>query len=67
MRNTHLAMVADRLQLGRYVRVGGVAAKLDHALANSVESLLAALFLDGGLHTAQATLARILFPEKVAM
>lgn len=65
VRNTHLAMVAERLQLGRYVRLGNVATKLDHALANTVEALLAAVFLDGGLGATQSTLARIFFPEKV--
>lgn len=67
VRNTHLATVAGRVALARYVRVGGMAAGLDHALANTVEALLAAVFLDGGLHAAQTTLAKLFFPEKVGV
>ena len=36
-----------------------------HARANTLEALIGSVFLDGGLETVRAVLARLLFPEKV--
>jgi ribonuclease-3 len=64
---TGLVRVAEILGLGRFLRLGqgevltGGRQK-PSLLANAVEALVAALYLDGGLHAARALLAANLFP-----
>jgi ribonuclease III len=65
----HLVSCAQRLQLGGYLRLGRGEEKTGGRqktalLSDAVEALLAALYLDGGLHAARAfILSHILEPE----
>jgi len=65
----HLVRVAEELELGRYLRLGrgeeksGGRAK-QALLVNTLEAVLAALFLDAGMEKVRAViLARVLDPE----
>jgi ribonuclease-3 len=64
---THLARVAARLELGKYLRLGRGEEKTGGrekaALqVNALEALLAALFRDGGLEAARAFIERFVLP-----
>ncbi|MGH9789085.1 MAG: ribonuclease III [Candidatus Acidiferrales bacterium] len=55
---THLRRVAEQLELGRYLRLGPgeekTGGRSKHAiLANALESVVAALYLDGGMEAAR--------------
>ena len=63
-----LAQIARRLQLGNYLKLGGSASKgggrdNDSILADALESLIGAVYLDAGLEQAQITVAKIFEPE----
>lgn len=59
-----LAMIADRMKLGQYVRVGRGEEKTggrkkQALLANTLEAVIAAVFLDGGYTAARVFIGRI--------
>ena len=60
-----LAAVADRLELGRHLLLGngeeqGGGRKRDSILADAVESVIAASFLDGGMEAARGIIQRFI-------
>lgn len=64
----HLRQVAERLELGRYLRLGRGEEKTGGRqkqviLANSLEALVAALYRDGGLEPARAFVEEFVVPE----
>jgi len=64
----HLYQVAKQLELGSYLRLGPGEEKTGGRekkaiLANAVEALVAAVFLDGGLEAARQLVRRLLLPE----
>jgi ribonuclease-3 len=71
--SNHLLLCATELQLGSYLRLGKGEEKTGGRrktalLADAVEALLAALYLDGGLFVARAfVLSHILEPELVRL
>ncbi|MGE3467882.1 MAG: ribonuclease III [Pyrinomonadaceae bacterium] len=65
---TTLAMIADRMSLGDYVRVGRGEEKTggrkkQALLANTLEAVIAAVFLDGGYSAARVFIGRIFADE----
>jgi ribonuclease-3 len=67
-----LARVAQELELGQYMRLGaGELRSGGHAresiLADAVEAVLAALYLDGGLEVVRAVVDRVLGPRLAAL
>ena len=65
-----LAHVARQLQLGNYLKLGGSAAKgggrgNDSILADALESLIAAVYLDAGFEQARISVERI-FEEELS-
>jgi len=65
----HLHVVASRLGLGEYLRLGRGEEKTGGRgkpalLVNALEALVAALYRDGGLATAQAFIERFIVPDK---
>lgn len=67
-----LARVAQELELGQYLRLGaGELRSGGHAresiLADAVEAVLAALYLDGGLEVARAAVERLLGERLAAL
>jgi len=65
--NAHLANIAKRLEIEDFILLGHddwKPAKLDHALANCVEAILAAIYLDGGYESAEQFVTSIFFEEK---
>ena len=65
---TTLAIVAERLELGEYIRVGRGEEKTggrkkQALLANTLEAVIAAVFLDGGYIPARFFIARIFAKE----
>ena len=65
----HLAGVGARLGLGRFLRLGQTAETSRHnpaILSNTVESLIAALYLDAGLPAARAFIEREVLAEALA-
>lgn len=63
-----LAQIARRLQLGDYLKLGGSAAKgggteNDSILADALESLIGAVYLDAGLEQAQITVEAVFEEE----
>ena len=72
VKNKHLAIVAHGLDLRRYMLVAsnvGLSSEsvYNHTIANCLEALLGAVFLDGGLPAAQRLLTQVLFPEEVSV
>lgn len=70
VRERSLAAIARRLQLGEYLRLGEGELKSggwrrDSVLADAVEALVAAIYLDGGFEAAQQA-CRGLFAEELA-
>ena len=67
VKNETLAQIARRLQLGSHLKLGGSAVKgvADNkfVLADALESLIGAVYLDAGLEQAQMTVAKIFEPE----
>lgn len=66
-----LHQVAGRLELGRYLRLGPGEEKTggrhkQTILANAVEALVAAVYLDGGLGAARGVVQRLLLEELAA-
>lgn len=65
----HLAQVGARLDLGRFLRLGQTAESSRHnpaLLSNTVEALIAALYLDAGLEPARAFIEREILAEALA-
>ena len=67
-----LAQIARRLQLGNYLKLGGSATKggganNDSILADALESLVGAVYLDAGLEQAQISVAEIFKEELSAL
>ena len=65
-----LAQIARRLQLGNYLKLGGSASKgggtdNDSILADALESLIGAVYLDAGLEQAQISVEEI-FEEELS-
>ncbi len=65
-----LAQVARRLRLGNHLKLGGSAAKVVHTgndsiLADALESLIGAVYLDAGLEQAQISVEKI-FEEELS-
>ena len=65
-----LAQIARRLQLGNYLKLGGSAAKgggteIDSILADALEALIGAVYLDAGLEQAQITVEAV-FEEELS-
>ena len=65
-----LAQIARRLQLGNYLKLGGSAAKgggteNDSILADALESLIGAVYLDAGLEQAHITVEAV-FEEELS-
>ncbi|MFZ1701809.1 MAG: ribonuclease III, partial [Pyrinomonadaceae bacterium] len=65
---TTLAIIADRMKLGEYVRVGRGEEKTggrkkQALLANTLEAVIAAVFLDGGYTAARVFIGRIFADE----
>ncbi len=63
-----LALVAEDLELGRFLRLGhgeemSGGRKKPSLLANAVEALVGALYLDGGLPAARLLLVKYVFPR----
>ena len=63
-----LAQIARRLQLGSYLKLGGSAVKgggadIDSILADTLEALIGAVYLDAGLEQAQISVAEIFKEE----
>ena len=56
-----LAQIARRLQLGSYLKLGG--ADIDSILADALEALNGAVYLDAGLEQAQISVAEIFKEE----
>ncbi|CAG0884564.1 unnamed protein product [Darwinula stevensoni] len=66
VQNKHLAVLAKKLNLEKYLLYGHGSelchdSELRHALANSYEAVMAALFLDGGLQVADRIFSETLF------
>ncbi len=74
VKNRHLATVARSLYLHHFLLLGhpwiqeGLVGEevASHHGACCVEAIVAAVFLDGGLESAQKVLGRLLFPEEVS-
>ncbi len=68
VKNNHLIKLADRLSLEEFVlrnlKADFTGGSASHILSNCVESLIGAVFLDGGLDEADQMHARLAFPEK---
>ena len=67
----HLASAACSLELGKYLRLGRGEKKTGGErkatlLANALEALVAALYRDGGIETAQAFVDRFVIPAELA-
>ena len=67
----HLATVGARLGLGNYLRLGRGEEKTggrskSALMVNAVEALIAALYRDGGLETAQRFIERFILPSDLA-
>ena len=63
-----LCAVARRLQLGRWLRLGrgeerSKGREKDSLLADTLEAVIAAVYLDGGLEAGRAAVARLFDPE----
>lgn len=68
VQNQHLAILAKKLELDRFMLYAHGSdlchdSELSHAMANCFEALMAALFLDAGLETADKVLAKVLFDD----
>jgi len=68
VQNQHLAILAKKLQLDRFMLYAHGSdlchdLELRHAMANCFEALMAALFLDAGLEVADKVLSSVLFDE----
>ena len=65
----HLGGVGTRLGLGRFLRLGQTAESSRHnpaLLSNTVEAIIAALYLDAGLEAARAFIEREILAEALA-
>lgn len=68
VQNQHLAILAKKLQLDRFMLYAHGSdlchdLELRHAMANCFEALMAALFLDSGLEVADKVLSNVLFDD----
>lgn len=69
--SSHLTAVAEGLDLGKYLRMGPAEEKTGgrqkrSILADSVEALLGAIYLDGGTRAAQEFVERFVIPPDLA-
>jgi ribonuclease-3 len=67
----HLSKVAARLRLGDYIRLGRGEEKTggrskSRLVVNTLEALVAAIYLDGGLRAAQRFIAKFILPPDLA-
>ena len=69
VKNKHLCELAEKLRLSdfmlRNLKAEFTEESTLHFLSNSVEAILGAVFLDGGLEDTDRVFARLAFPEKV--